>query len=146
MTIRHLRPDFEMRMVNWATWKLRDQDKRVALAGSGSISSIYRLAGQSRARFVYQGVIPVLALEALEVDRAMIGLPDRLRMAVSTRWRSSVTIEMQARVCGCSVAGYYKRLDRGHCELGARLHVAVYLPAPRTELITNNCGLSLNVA
>ncbi len=85
-----------------------------------------------------------MALEAERLDRVINALPDKLNVAVVQRWMSSLGTHYQAIFCRCSVQTFYTRINRGHEEIGAKLHKAVFEPPRYIGTPHVERGLSLN--
>ena len=140
MANRELCADFERMMVNWSKWLLGSN------GGSGSVNSIYLMAGPSRSRFVAQASVPVLSLEASQVDGVVHRLPVKLAEAVRAKWTSSLGVHYLAIRCRCSERTFYNRVDRAHAEIGAMLHKRVFVPMRYVGTPHPHLGLSNNLA
>ena len=140
MATKELSGDFERMMLNWALWTMGSN------GGKSSVNSIYLMAGPSRSRFVGQATVPIMALEAEKVDRVMHSLPKKLYQAVHARWTSSLTTRYLAIRCNCSERQFYNRVDRGHEEIGAKLHKRVFAPPRYVGTPHRDLGLCTQLA
>jgi DNA-directed RNA polymerase specialized sigma24 family protein len=104
-------------MQNWAQWKS-------GASISVAVSSAFNLEARGRREAVS---VPLLNGEASDVDAAVDALPADLRAVVTEHWLAKGTAEKHAKVCGCEIRTYYRRLDHAHERIRALMR------AKRTE-------------
>lgn len=94
-------------MLNWAAWRLSREQPGL------SMSNAYSLV-QSRGGSGGSCAIVLLNDEAFEVEQAIGAMADYLRQALIEYWLRSEPAPKKASRCRCSLATYWRRLERGH--------------------------------
>lgn len=108
--IRRSDGEYERRMDNWRRWRL---SKGRSIGGSPY--PIYNLSPRPPRG---ENVVPLLAGEAEETDRAVRALPSRLMRAVEIWYLHSGTSNQKRKMLGCRHERMFDLLDEARRAIG----------------------------
>jgi len=106
--------DYERRMNNWALWRISERR-----SFGGSPYPIYNLTPRPPRG---ENIIPVLAGEADETDRAVCALPPSLKRAVEVWFLSIGSVDQKRKMLRCRRERMFELLETARIELVLLLH------------------------
>lgn len=96
--------DYERRMNNWRLWRLSE-----GRSFGGSPYPVYNLTPRPPRG---ENIMPILAGEAKETDRAVLSLTPALRKAVEVWFLSNASVNQKRKMLRCRRERMYELLDR----------------------------------
>jgi hypothetical protein len=109
-TVQHLAdelPDLERRLRNWSEWRSGGMSLGRAMQYS-AVKSMLRAPGREITP------IPLLVVDAEEVERMVKSLPLAWQRALVVWWCHGGSVRQKASRCGCRERAMYQRLALAH--------------------------------
>lgn len=102
-------PEYERRMNNWRLWRLSDRN-----SFGGSPFPVYNLTPRPPRG---ENIMPILAGEAEETDRAVLSLTPALRKAVEVWFLSYGSVNQKRKMLRCRRERLYDLLDQARSDV-----------------------------
>ena len=106
--------EYERRMNNWARWRLSERR-----SFGGSPFPVYNLTPRPPRG---ENIMPLLAGEAIETDRAVLALPATLRRVVEVWFLREGSVDQKRRIVRCRRERMFGLLKEARCAISRGLH------------------------